>query len=390
MRILFVSLFLPQAKAYHAGGRFVFEIIRHLSEKHEIHLVTRLEENELPTLEDLKPFCKKIYPYTYRTVRKRGILDAAALVLNYTGFSRYANRLAQSGLYDVVQVEWTEAALLMKKGNTPMVLDAHDVISKPAERRAARSRGLKRIFHRFLFLLIKNREVSIVKRFERVFTHSDYDRKYLQSLAPKVRAEVIPHPAGLDITDRKLGREKNTILFLASYKYRRVNVDAALYFYHKVFPLVRREVPDATFIIAGYGPPAELTSLAEKDPAVMVRGFVEDIDECYKTAAVFVAPILIGGGIIVKVLDAFAAGTPVVTTSYGNEGIGAEPGRDLLVADDPESFSGAVVRLLTDDRFAGEIAENARAFAQKNFGLSTVMQKIESTYNEIVRRKTIN
>ena len=106
MKILFVSLFLPQEKAYHAGGRYVFEMIRQLSEGHEIQLVTRLEENELPLLESLRPFCKAIHPYTYSTKVKRNLIDLAALGLNYTGFSRYAARLCGSGHFDIIQVEW--------------------------------------------------------------------------------------------------------------------------------------------------------------------------------------------------------------------------------------------------------------------------------------------
>ena len=162
-----------------------------------------------------------------------------------------------------------------------------------------------------------------------------------------------------------------------------MNVDAALWFYQEVFPLVRRKIPDARFIIAGYGPPEELTSLAEKDPQVLVTGFVDDIDRCYKEAALFVAPILTGGGIIVKILDALAAGRPVVTTSYGNEGIGAEPGRDLLVADDPAGFAEGVVRLLREPEFARQMAENGREFVRKNYSLESVIDRIESCYKEV-------
>ena len=75
MKILFISLFLPQEKAYHAGGRYVFEMIRGLSEAHEIHLVTRLEENELPHLESLRPFCKAIHPYTYHIEGRKSLLS---------------------------------------------------------------------------------------------------------------------------------------------------------------------------------------------------------------------------------------------------------------------------------------------------------------------------
>ena len=144
MKILFVSLFLPQEKAYHAGGRYVFELIRQLSKRHAIYLATRLEEKEAPLLENLRPFCKEIYPYTYRTNAKRSLFGIVRLVFNYIGFSRNANRIVHTGKFDMVQVEWVESALFMKKGTCPMVLDAHDVITKPAERLMKKARGMGR------------------------------------------------------------------------------------------------------------------------------------------------------------------------------------------------------------------------------------------------------
>lgn len=384
MKILFVSLFLPQKKAYHAGGRYVFEVIRDLSTRHEVSLATRLEEKELPDLKSLRPFCKEIYPYTYRTTQKRGFLDVASLIANYLGFSRYADSLARKGNFDLIQAEWVEAAIMMKKRKTPMVLDAHDVITKPAKRSVARSAGLGRLIPGLRYLIVRALERRIVKKFDMVFTRSENDRDYLLRMAPGVDVTVVPHPAGLDITDRVFPKDQETILFLASYKYRRVNIEAALYFYREVFPLISKEIPRAKFIIAGYGPPVELTSLMEKDPSVMVPGFVMDIDECYKKAAVFVAPILIGGGIIVKVLDALAAGTPVVTTSYGNEGIGAIAGRDLLVADDPKAFAASVIKILRDNGLAEDLSKNGREFVREHYALSAVIKKIESAYRETI------
>jgi glycosyltransferase involved in cell wall biosynthesis len=383
MNILFVSLFLPQEKAYHAGGRYVFEIIKNMSLRHDIYLATRLEENEIELLENLKPFCKKIYPYTYPSFEKRGITDKIRLGFNYIRFSLYANKLIHQGNFDIVQVEWVEPALMMKRGKVPMLLDAHDVITKPAGRVFKHAFGIKRLLVWFRYIIIKNTELGIAKKFDMILTRSDYDREYLLNLQPTLKVKTVPHPAGLDITDRVFGREKNTMLFLASYKYHRINVAAALYFNKQVMPLIRMVIPDAVFIIAGYGPPEELTSLAQKDSQVLVTGFVDDLDECYKKAAVFVAPILTGGGIIVKILDALAAGTPVVTTSYGNEGIGAVDGRDLLVADDPQSFADAVVKLLTDRGYAERIASTGQAFVKDNYGLASVLDKLESSYREL-------
>ncbi len=387
MKILLVSLFLPQKQAKHAGGRYVFELLSRLAERHEVHLATRLEEEELPSLELLRQYCKEIHPYTYRTVANRGPIDNLKLIANYLGFSRYADNLIQNGEFDMVQVEWVETALLIGRGRgpgrTPMVLDAHDVITKPAERRALNASGPAKWIAGLRYRLVKAVERTVMKRFDAILTVSEYDRDYLLKMAPGLPVRTVPIPAGLDITERRYAPRAHTILFVASFKYRRVNVEAALHFYHQIFPRVRARVPEARFVIAGYGPPDELTALAAADEAVEVTGFVDDLDRCYKEAAVFVAPILTGGGIIVKILDALAAGRPVVTTTYGNEGIGAEPGRDLLVADAPEPFADAVVGLLTDPARALELGERGREFVRTHYSLGAVMGRIESCYAEI-------
>lgn len=391
MKILIVSLFLPELHAKHAGGRYVFELIRRLSRDNEIHLATRYEEDEGPLLEKLRPFCRSIHPFPYPSIpaEKRGVLDKFRLMVNYLKFSRFADRLVRTGKYDIAQVEWVETAFLIRRGKTPLVLDAHDVITKPAERGWKLSSGAGRLPALVKYLLVRALERRTMRKFDTVFTLSEFDHRYLRAMQPSQSVRTIPIPAGLDITDKAYEPAKNTILFLASYKYRQVNVEAALWFYRDVFPLVRTEIPDARFIIAGYGPPEELTSLAERDPQVLVPGFVDDIDRCYKEAALFVAPILTGGGIIVKILDALAAGRPVVTTSYGNEGIGAVPGRDLLVADDPAGFAEGVVRLLTETEYAKGIADNGREFVKKNYSLESVIDRIESSYMEIAKSRFI-
>jgi glycosyltransferase involved in cell wall biosynthesis len=386
MKILFVSLFLPQEKSPHAGGRYVFEILRDLSRRHAITLATRVEDAEQAAIERLRPYCTEIFPYPYKTApAKRDFLYNIGLVRNYLGFSRFSASLARRGEFDLVQVEWVETALLMARGKAPMVLDAHDVITKPAERAMRQAEGAGKLLAALRYLFVRAAERRIAKRADMIFTRSDFDREYLLALHPGLNTTTVPHPAGLDITERSFERRKGNILFLASYKHRKVNVEAALYFYERVFPKVRAAVPEARFIIAGYGPPVELTSLPEKDAHVLVPGFVDDLDRCYKQAEVFVAPILVGGGIIVKILDAMAAGTPVVTTSYGNEGIGAVLGRDLLVADDPERFAEAVVTILRDPEHAGCLAENARMFVRRNFSLESVIDRIEDAYRDIVQ-----
>ncbi len=147
-----------------------------------------------------------------------------------------------------------------------MALTAHDVLTKPAERRMRSGRGLRRLLNSLIFAIVRTLELRIMKRFDTVFTLSEFDKQYLLAMDTGVKAGVMPYPAGLDITERTFERQKNTILFLASYKYLRRNVEAALYFYNEVFPHVRKVIPDARFIAAGYGPPAGPDGAAGKGP----------------------------------------------------------------------------------------------------------------------------
>ncbi len=381
MRILFVSLFLPHDNAYHAGGRFVFEVIKSLSARHQIELAARFEEGEEALAESVRPYCGNVYLFPYRSCGKRGPLDKLRLALNYISFSRWASGIASSGKYDLVQLEWVESGFFFRKNSTPVVLDAHDVLSKPAERVKTQSKGISRLVQEMRFLAMTGLERRAVKKSDLVLTRSEYDRRYLAARTGcDVKVKVVAHPAP-GFSERRFPRGPGSILFLASYKYRTENVRAALYFYKNIFPVIKREVPDARFIAAGYGPTGEMLSAARDDPSFVVPGFVPHLEESYKKAHVFAAPILTGGGIIAKILEAMAAGLPVVTTPYGNEGIEAVSGMDLLVADGPEEFASSVIKLLRDDELAARLGKNGREFTQKNFSLERIMADLDNIYS---------
>jgi len=122
-----------------------------------------------------------------------------------------------------------------------------------------------------------------------------------------------------------------------------------------------------TFTIAGGEPSDEVSRLAAQ-PGVRVTGFVETLEPHYGAATVFVAPLRITGGIAGKTIDALAAGCPVVTTTLGNDGLGAAPGVHLLVADAPAEFAAAVVRLLRDPALRRRLGAAAARFAAERYG----------------------
>ena len=139
------------------------------------------------------------------------------------------------------------------------------------------------------------------------------------------------------------------------------------------------------FYVVGNEPPGEITNLALQDPNVNVTGYVERVESYYLKASVFVSPIVIGGGIIAKNLDAMAAGLPVVTTTLGNEGIRAMPGKEILVVDDPREFTQCVVSLLSDESLRAEIGRNGQEFVRRHFSLDSILNKIESSYDGLLK-----
>jgi len=179
-------------------------------------------------------------------------------------------------------------------------------------------------------------------------------------------------------------REPLSLLFVGAMQ-RDLNVDAALYFYQKVFPIIRREMPGAKFYVVGGNPPEALIKMAEGDPSLIVTGFVKDIREYFFKTTVFVSPMLVGGGIIVKNLQAMSCGLPVVTTSIGNEGIEAVQERDIFVADEPGEFAVKVLELLKDSKLRKRVGESGRAFAQKEFSDSNLFARRMAICNQVIK-----
>jgi glycosyltransferase involved in cell wall biosynthesis len=164
---------------------------------------------------------------------------------------------------------------------------------------------------------------------------------------------------------------------------RPANERSIRYFCREILPLIRQEVPDVTLYIVGQAPPASVRDLAGDD--VVVTGWVDDIGAYYERATVVISPMRYGGGLITKNLDAMAAGRPLVTTSLGGRGIGAN-GRCMAVADEPGSFAARTVELLTDDARWFEMARAARAFVLREYSEERVAARTEHVYRTILQR----
>ena len=357
----------------------MFELITVLAERHEVSLVVRVPVGDEASLNDVRSLCKEVYPVAYPRPARRSVFTIAGVIRSYYRLCRKADEIADREQFDSIHAEWTETGMFLKRRKTRMAIEAHDVLTKPMERRFRNAKGLRRFFFLFACRLTRAFELRVYAKFDRVFVLSEYDRKYLLSLSPSLDPRVLTYPGGAQGTARQFERKENSLLFLAAMD-RGPNVEAALYFWNDVLPQVRREVPDVTFFIVGSRPLPEVRALAEKDGSTIVTGFVDDIEPWYRKATVFVAPLLTGGGIIVKILDALASGTPVVTTSVGNEGIGATPGEHLLIGDTSAEFARQVVRLLRSSALRESVGRAGKDFIAGRFSKDSLRKALQEYY----------
>jgi len=159
----------------------------------------------------------------------------------------------------------------------------------------------------------------------------------------------------------------------------RPNVDAVLWFARKVLPGVQAEVPEVHFFVVGQRPHRRLDGL-RGDPAVTLTGWVEDSRPYIAQAAVYVAPLRIGGGTRLKLLEAMATGKPVVATRLGAEGYPVTHGHELLLADTPVDFAAAVVALLRAPEQRAALGRVARAFVEQHYDWRTIVPRVEEAY----------
>jgi glycosyltransferase involved in cell wall biosynthesis len=159
------------------------------------------------------------------------------------------------------------------------------------------------------------------------------------------------------------------------------NDDAVRFFIQQIMPLVRQKVPDVTFTVVGRKPYPHLVELSKRDPSVIVTGRVEDVRPYIERSAAYVVPIRIGGGTRLKIYEAMAMEKPVVSTTIGAEGLPLTD-RELLLADSPEAFSEAVVRLLKDEELAQGLGMRGASLVRNEFG----WDKAAAKFSEICER----
>jgi len=232
-----------------------------------------------------------------------------------------------------------------------------------------------------------NYEAAACRTYDRVLAMSASEAAALQRWVPGGRIGF--NNTGVDceyFRPADVEIDVNTVVF-AGYFRHQPNIDAALYFCRDVLPRLRGKIPALRVVLAGGEPPPAVQQLAA-DHCITVTGWVDDLRPVIARAAVFVAPIISGAGLRGKVIEAWAMGKPVVSTSLGVDGLRAEAGCNALMADTPADFADAVARLVCDRELRARLRASALVTAREHYDWSVTLRQLEQEYEAVLAARS--
>jgi len=375
-------------------------MLSELSRRHRITLLTTHAPGEDPQAEARAlPGCERVVSFPH-VIPKQGTAGfAAALARSWLSplpvdlwrcrvpaLRAEVRALLTSGSVDLCIADFLSSAPnVPPDGGVPTILFAHNVEHLIWKRLAAtETRSSRRLLLALEWRKLRRYEARVCARASATIAVSETDCRTLEALAPG--APMWPVPTGVDVdyfTPNGTREVPGRLVFTGSMDWY-PNEDAIVYFCENVWPLIRREVPEASFTVAGRNPGPRLRSAASA-AGIELTGTVDDIRPHLAEGQVYVVPLRVGSGTRLKIFEALSMGKAVVATGVGAEGLPVAAGEHFLQADEPSDFARAVVSLLRDPGRRRALSTAGRRLVEERYSWSQVAQEFEATCERAVR-----
>jgi polysaccharide biosynthesis protein PslH len=389
-----------------------YHLARVLSEKAYVTLLAFTDAEE--SLAELENFYEKVMTvprdrgYTLsKTIR--GALGRTPLpVLNYTtdSMKRALERALSDQEFDAVQVEsihlMTYLDVIRAASHRSLVVcDWHNIESELMRRYSEREPNiLKRAYAGKTARLMSEFERRAMHEFDAHVTVSQRDAGRLRDLNAAARVFVVEngvetaHYSEVRMAAPTAGShanahdKRNRIIFVGSMDYH-ANVDGAVGFARDVWPGLHARYSELIFTIVGRDPTAEVRALATA-PGVEVTGTIDDVRPFYREALAAVVPLKVGGGSRLKILEAMAAGVPVVSTALGAEGLEVQDDADILIADSNQRLAEGILTLIESKELRQRLSAAGRALVSEHYDWSRLGANLFEIYEELIRTERPN
>ena len=375
----------------------VFHLLKYLYErKHQVILATFTNQENFPEEESerINDFCVEV-----KTVPLKRWKIPLRLLFNLPGKKPFqvayyqdkkmkanVEHLIQKHQPDVIYGHLIRVAEYIKDiGDYPTILAMQVAQTLNYRRLIMHERDFfTKTFYTWEYKRVARYEPQKVREFDRLLLISPHDKRAIFS--NDRHGKIFFNPHGIDVDyfseDLKLEREKNTLVMNGDFGVP-TNIDAALYFYHDIFPLIKKEIPDVRLWLVGRNPASSVAKLAT-DRSVTVTGKVQDIRPYLQGATVGIAPLRVAAGLQNKILVSFASKLPLISTTVANEGICAPEGEVIMIADDATDFAQKTVGLLRSQEERSRIGKNALHFVQTAWTWDFHFSKLEAMMEQLI------
>ncbi len=403
MRILWVKteILHPLDK----GGRIrTYQMLRLIAREHHVTYVALDDGTDSPeAIEQAKEYCHELVRVPFKAPSRLSRGFYLALVRNFFSRLPYAvqrwvsadaraevKRLAESGEFDVVVCDFLASTLNIPTDLPCMtLLFQHNVEAVIWRRHAEVARSFAaRAFMRRQWEKMFAFERAECSRYDVVVAVSEEEREIMQRDYGAKHVEAVPLGVDTDYYSPRGLETQNTfeLVFTGSMDWL-ANDDGIRWFIETILPRIRAEIPQATFTVAGRMPSPGLLALAARSRGVTIAGRVPDMRPFMERAGVYVVPLRVGGGTRIKIYEAMAMGVPIVSTTVGAEGLPVIDGEELLIADSPDEFAAAVVRLIRDRAFAQSLANRGQQRVCREFSWQRAADRFVEICEEARHRR---
>lgn len=375
MKILVLTPLTPLKQE---GGlqKRVYNIWKRLALEHEVTLLS-VDSDKLEEAGDLGMKLIR-YPQAGNFVINLMKCAWSGLIPTYHKHSpkkliSYCQKIIEEQNIDLVIADhyWVSPTALKLKGPQKILL-SHGFEYVIHERWQEKSNPFKALVLKFLSRNMKKQELEIMKQFDKMTCVGKEEQEELSDLG--IDSEIIPNGTNIpELKEKNIA--KNNLLFMGSLDYL-PNNDGLEFFLKEIYPLVKKEVPEVKFNILGRMAPDWLEEEAKKDETINLHGFVPSVEPFIDSAEICLAPLRMGSGSRLKILEYFAQAKPVIATTIAAEGIDYEDDKNVLITDEPKDFAEKIISLLNDSNKQDQLGLEARRLVVEKYSWDSIAQKL--------------
>ena len=311
-------------------------------------------------------------------------------LLNYTTgeMKQVLAHLLSESDFDLIQIESVHLmnylpTVRAARSEPLVVCDWHNVESELVQQYGERERNVaRRVYARKTARLMRDAEKRALTEFDAHLVVSDEDADRLHAVDSSARVFVIENGVDGSQYASEVSAAKNRVVFVGSMDYH-ANIDGARSFARHAWPRLRKSKPELVCTIVGRHPSPRVRELSAI-PGIEVTGRVEDVRPYYREAIAAIVPLNVGGGSRLKILEAMAAGVPVVSTVRGAEGLTVTTNENIVLVDSIEELAAAVVRIIDDQNLRQHLIEGGKKLVAEHYDWSNIGAKLFAHYQKLI------